>query len=121
MKVLGLFNVTIGNKEATTAEPKLVDIQEVNSSVMDLSREQSSSSMQHGHAYVHSFDGERTAGEIGPVRRIVLNFHGLRNRSWEALITSEIAKTVLSRYFVWIIVRMEFTYLSHNFYRVSIF
>lgn len=54
-------------------------------------------------AYAISFDGEKNFGEIGPVVKYQLDHVGLRNRSYQAYLTSEIARTVLDRFSMWVI------------------
>jgi capsid protein len=56
-----------------------------------------------GRAYAISFDGEKSYGEIGPVVSYTLDHAGLRYRSWDAYLTSEIARTVLDRFSMWVI------------------
>lgn len=56
-----------------------------------------------GPGYSKSFDGEKNYGEIGPIVKYFLDHTGLRHRSWQAYLTSDIAKTVIDRYLTWII------------------
>ena len=55
------------------------------------------------NAWVQVFDGEKNAGEIGPVTSYILNYYALGYRSWEVYLTSEIARTVLNRFNTWIL------------------
>ena len=50
-----------------------------------------------------SFDGEKNFGEIGPIKRYLLNYHALSLRSWQAYLESDIAKTVIDRYCIWVV------------------
>jgi len=56
-----------------------------------------------GSAYHISFDGEKNFGEIGPVVKYQLDHVSLRFRSYDAYLTSEIARTVLDRFSMWVI------------------
>jgi len=58
---------------------------------------------QYRHILSVGFDGEKTFGEIGPIRNYVLLHQELRARSWQAYLDSEIAKTVIDKYLTWII------------------
>lgn len=62
-----------------------------------------SGSGRWANAYSISFDGEKNFGEIGPVIQYQLDHVGLRNRSYQAYLTSEIARTVLDRFSMWVI------------------
>jgi len=54
-------------------------------------------------SYTVSFDGEKTAGEIGPAINYNLNYSGLRTRSWQSYLESEISRTIFDRFTIWII------------------
>lgn len=56
-----------------------------------------------GRAYTKSFDGEKNFGEAGPIINYRPDYAGLRYRSWQAYLESEIARTVLNRFAVWIV------------------
>lgn len=58
-----------------------------------------------GNSYSISFDGEKNIGEIGPVVKYHLDHMRLRHRSYDAYLTSEIARTVLDRFSMWVIDR----------------
>lgn len=58
-----------------------------------------------GQSFAISFDGEKNAGEIGPILDYRLNHKALAARSWQAYLESEIARTVLNRFTVWVIAR----------------
>lgn len=62
----------------------------------------SSNVIQNG-SYVVNFDGEKNEGDIGPILTYNLDHMGLRARSWQAYLDSEIARTVLNRFSIWII------------------
>lgn len=49
------------------------------------------------------FNGEKNDGALGLIRNYALDYYGLNQRSWGLYITSDIAKTVLDKYIVWII------------------
>ena len=58
---------------------------------------------ERGASYVVSFDGEKNKGEIGPVIKYQLFYNALRLRSWQTYLESDIAKTVLDKYSLWIV------------------
>ena len=47
------------------------------------------------------FDGEKNLGEIGPVRKVWLNYKRLNLRSWKAFIESDVAQAVIGRWLIW--------------------
>jgi hypothetical protein len=49
------------------------------------------------------FDGEKNAGELGALINYDLDYAGLRLRSWESYLSSEITQTVVSRFSMWVI------------------
>lgn len=53
--------------------------------------------------YRHSFDGEKNLGGIGPIRDYVPNHEALRLRSWQAILDSDIAQTVVKRFCTWVV------------------
>ena len=55
------------------------------------------------NVYTVSHDGEKNLGEAGPVIDYVLDYPILRIRSWQAYTESEIAKTVLDKFVLWMI------------------
>ena len=55
------------------------------------------------NVYTVSYDGEKNLGEAGPVIDYVLDYPILRIRSWQAYTESEIAKTVLDKFVLWMI------------------
>lgn len=57
----------------------------------------------YGQGHAISFDGEKNFGEIGPIVKYRLDHAALRLRSWEAMLTSPIASTVITRSGIWII------------------
>lgn len=57
----------------------------------------------YNYIYAYSFDGEKNLGEIGPIKDYHLNYPALRMRSWQSLLESEITKTVLDKFTLWII------------------
>jgi len=50
-----------------------------------------------------SYDGEKDTGELGPIIDYDLDYQGLRYRSWESYLSSEITQTVVKKYVTWII------------------
>lgn len=56
-----------------------------------------------GNSFSISFDGEKNYGEIGPVLDYSINNEALRSRSWSCYLTSEIGKTVMDKFSIWIV------------------
>ena len=54
-------------------------------------------------SYVLSFNGEKNYGDLGPIIEYIMDYYGLNRRSYQAYLESEIAHTVLNRYFTWIV------------------
>lgn len=53
--------------------------------------------------YTGSFNGEKNLGELGPIKKYYLDYAGLRARSWQAYLESEVAQIVIGRYITWVI------------------
>lgn len=51
----------------------------------------------------YAFNGEKNLGEIGPVKKYVVDHVRLRMRSHQAMLDSEIAKLVINNYVTWTI------------------
>lgn len=49
------------------------------------------------------FDGEKNTGELGYPVKYDLDYKGLRLRSWESYLSSEITQTVVKRFSMWVI------------------
>ncbi len=49
------------------------------------------------------YNGEKNYGEAGPIRDYWLDYDALRARSWQAFLESEIAKTVLNKFNIWVV------------------
>ena len=49
------------------------------------------------------YDGEKNVGELGPLIKYELDYEGLRIRSWESYLSSEITQTVVKRFSMWVI------------------
>ena len=54
-------------------------------------------------SYSISFNGEKSVGEIGPIIDWQMDHASLSARSWQAYLESEVARTVLNRFTIWII------------------
>ena len=61
------------------------------------------SAMSYNPIFNYSFDGEKTPGEIGLIRRYNIDFNSLRARSWQSYLESEITQTVINKFITWII------------------
>lgn len=53
--------------------------------------------------YEVSFNGEKNFGEMGPPRLYTIDYEGLRMRSWQAYLESDITQTAIKRYATWTI------------------
>ena len=100
MQILG-YNVSIVSKKVDS--PETVEPEIIEAMSPEMSANYNRGALVYGASFVQSFDGEKTPGEIGPITKLEMNYGGLRARSWEAYVTSEIAKTVLNCYFIWIV------------------
>ena len=69
----------------------------------EVKKEVQASNGSWGQSFVVNFDGEKNAGDIGPVIQYQLDHQRLAARSWDAFLTNEIAKTVLSKYIIWVL------------------
>lgn len=49
------------------------------------------------------YDGEKSPGEVGPIINWQVEYYSLALRSWQAYLESEIAKTIIDRYVIWVI------------------
>jgi len=57
----------------------------------------------YNHLFAIGFNGEKTMGEMGPIKTYRPDYIGLRLRSWQAYYESEIAKTLIDRMVMWVI------------------
>jgi len=57
------------------------------------------------NSFAISYNGEKNLGEMGPIRDYTLDYDGLRARSWQSYIESEISKTVLDKFTLWMVSR----------------
>lgn len=69
----------------------------------EISASSSSGGGTWGQAYVINFDGEKNDGEIGPVLDYRMNFRALAMRSWQSFMDSDITKTIMKKFTLWII------------------
>lgn len=53
--------------------------------------------------YTQTFNGEKNFGEMGPMKNYMLDYTGLRIRSWQSFLESEISQTVLKKFTLWIV------------------
>lgn len=49
------------------------------------------------------YDGEKNSGDIGPIINYTIDFLSLSNRSWQSYLESDISKTVIDRYAIWVL------------------
>lgn len=57
----------------------------------------------YGRAFAVSFNGEKNLGEVGPIKNYMPDYDILRIRSWQSYLESEISKTVLDKFVLWMI------------------
>lgn len=55
------------------------------------------------NSFALSFNGEKNLGEVGPIIKYTLDYNGLRLRSWQSLIESEVTQTIINKYATWVI------------------
>lgn len=53
--------------------------------------------------FTKSFNGEKTAGELGLPIALIPDFRGLRLRAYEASLTSDVIKIITGKFFKWVI------------------
>ncbi len=53
--------------------------------------------------YYQSFDGEKNPGEIGDIRKYHIDYNGLRLRSWQSYLESDITQDVVKKFALWVI------------------
>lgn len=80
MNILG-FNVSFANRD----------------------KESPTSSAAYSQELFSIYDGEKNSGELGNPVKYHLDYHGLRLRSWESYLSSEITQTVVKRFAMWVI------------------
>lgn len=51
----------------------------------------------------YAFNGEKNLGEIGPIKNYSLQYDALRMRSWQAYLESEIFKTIIDKFALWVV------------------
>lgn len=99
MKILGF---SIGEKK----EAQVIDIDSTKKGISKRYGTHimaSSSNGSWGNSYSISFDGEKNLGEMGPIKNYQLNHKSLAMRSWQSYLESDISKTVLDRFTLWVI------------------
>lgn len=90
-----------------TNKKQLVNLQ---SSVQKLEQENTklkkkvdSTTAYHGHVVAVSFDGEKSHGGIGPIKKYFPDNHALALRAWQAIYESEVAPTIINKFTMWLI------------------
>lgn len=61
------------------------------------------SSMRLNNTFSVDFDGEKNLGEIGNIIAYNIDYNGLRLRSWQSYLESEITQTVMNKFRLWVI------------------
>jgi lambda family phage portal protein len=57
----------------------------------------------YGPVISYVFDGEKNLGEMGPARQYYIDHQTLRVRAWQSKLDSEITKTVIDKFALWVI------------------
>lgn len=86
-------------KSATVIElPKMSVVKDDQPTVTRLGAE-----MYQGHSRVltTSYNGEKNLGEMGPIKSFMLDYEGLRKRSWQAYLESEVAQILMNKFATW--------------------
>ncbi|WP_340156306.1 phage portal protein [uncultured Winogradskyella sp.] len=81
----------------------MVKLKNLFSSKKETKEIEASSSNNFTPVFQHYFNGEKNPGELGPLINYELDFAGLRRRSWESYLTSEITQTIVKRFVMWVI------------------
>lgn len=55
------------------------------------------------HLFSTSYNGEKNLGEIGPIKDYMPDYYLLSLRSWQAYTESEMAKTIIDKFVLWIV------------------
>ncbi len=63
----------------------------------------SGDNISYNNIFSVSYDGEKNLGEIGPIKNYLMDYDGLRFRSWQSYIESEISQIVLNKFAIWIV------------------
>ena len=53
--------------------------------------------------YYDNFDGEKNPGEIGRIKKYRLDYVGLRARSWQSFLTSDVTQDVIKKFSLWVV------------------
>jgi capsid protein len=107
MGVRNWFN--FGSKEIAAVKQDLEnakqEIELAKKEIMDLQDDKPGPGAYSTFSYAVSYNGEKNQGEMGPIREYMLDFQGLRLRSWQCFLDSEIAQFVLKKFTKWVIGR----------------
>ncbi len=68
-----------------------------------VSARHSGDNISYNNIFSVSYDGEKNLGEIGPIKNYLMDYDGLRFRSWQSYIESEISQIVLNKFAIWIV------------------
>ncbi|KKN55739.1 hypothetical protein LCGC14_0579490 [marine sediment metagenome] len=63
----------------------------------------SGDNISYNNIFSVSYDGDKNLGEIGPIKNYIMDYDGLRFRSWQSYIESEISQIVLNKFAIWIV------------------
>ena len=50
-----------------------------------------------------NYNGEKNLGEIGPIKFFSIDYEGLRLRSWQSYLESEVTQTIFKKYATWVV------------------
>jgi hypothetical protein len=107
---MGVRNwLNFGSKEIAAVKQDLEnakqEIELAKKEIMDLQDDKPGPGAYSTFSYAVSYNGEKNQGEMGPIREYMLDFQGLRLRSWQCFLDSEIAQFVLKKFTKWVIGR----------------
>ena len=57
----------------------------------------------YNQIFTISYDGEKTPGEVGSIKRYVVDHYALTQRAWQLFLDSDIVQDVINKYIVWVV------------------
>jgi capsid protein len=69
----------------------------------DFSKEEYLATLRYNPILSYSYDGEKTPGEIGKIKKYNLDYQALKARSWQSYLESEITQDVVNKFVLWVI------------------
>ena len=100
MKIFGLeITASKGSVPKMADPPPPPAVREPPVAVWDVAGPEAS----YTHSFSLSFDGEKNQGEMGPIINYSLDNEGLRSRSWQLFLESDLSMAVLRKFTRWVI------------------